>query len=268
MNEKLEKYLVPLANRLFGKQSPYTMPEKRFVIRPVGMILEDLCKIDDSEWANYAFSREPLGGKFDDSQRLNLTQKALECGTEYAEKYISHYGTTAPEALAKKLGLTVDYPQIPQNTERVLFAEFIEPKQIHIYMDGVDKGKKLLGEVGVRSALGENFNITSVLLSHEIFHYVEQTHKKDMWTLNYKIELWAPKPFRNRSTVAVLSEIAAMGFAKKLSGISFSPYVMDAFLVYGYAPEAASELYEEMMTFSGRTPRLPEDGAVVPAKTK
>lgn len=63
---------------------------------------------------------------------------------------------------------------------------------------------------------------------------------------------------KHSSTVMVLGEIAAMAFAKALTGIRFSPYVLDAFLVYGYSPEAASGLYEEMMEKSGRTPRLPE----------
>lgn len=44
-----------------------------------------------------------------------------------------------PEKLAKQLGLNVDYPDMPQNAERVLFAEFREPNNIHIYMDGVRK---------------------------------------------------------------------------------------------------------------------------------
>ncbi|MFR7889351.1 MAG: hypothetical protein ACLU4B_13015 [Bilophila wadsworthia] len=87
---------------------------------------------------------------------------------------------------------------------------------------------------------------------------MEEKYKKEIWTRTYKIELWAPKPLHNRSGVSVLGEIAAMSFAKALTGISYSPYVMDAFLVYGYSPEAASGLYEEMMEKTGRTPRLPE----------
>ena len=30
------------------------------------MIVEDLCRIPEDEWAKYAFSREPLNGKFND----------------------------------------------------------------------------------------------------------------------------------------------------------------------------------------------------------
>lgn len=163
-----------------------------------------------------------------------------------------------PEKLAKQLGLNVDYPDMPQNAERVLFAEFREPNNIHIYMDGVRKGRALLSEPGVSHALTGQLDIAKLLLGHELFHFVEEKYKKEIWTRTYKIELWAPKPLHNRSGVSVLGEIAAMSFAKTLTGISYSPYVMDAFLVYGYSPEAASGLYEEMMEKTGRTPRLPE----------
>lgn len=50
-----------------------------------------------------------------------------------------------PEKLAARLGLKVDFPDMPQNAERVLFAEFRVPDKIHVYMDGVRKGRALLG---------------------------------------------------------------------------------------------------------------------------
>lgn len=43
------------------------------------MIVEDLCRIPEDEWAKYAFSREPLNGKFNDEQRLDLTRQAIAC---------------------------------------------------------------------------------------------------------------------------------------------------------------------------------------------
>ena len=49
-----------------------------------------------------------------------------------------------------------------------------------------------------------------------------------------------------------------MAFAQAVTGIPYSPYVMDVFLVYGYSPEEASGLYEEMMAYAGRTPCEPE----------
>lgn len=257
--ERLKELLKPIAEGLFGKQKPYQMKKEEVIVRPVGMIVADLCRIGDEEWAKYAFSREPLNGKFTDEQRLELTRQAMACGREYAERLVKEHGMRDPEKLAKKLGLKVDYPMMPQSTDRVLFAEFREPNVIHIYMDGVNKGKVLLGEPGVRHALTGHLDISKLLLGHELFHFVEETYKKEIWTRTYKIELWHVGPLRNTSTVMVLGEIAAMAFSQALNGLRYSPYVMDAFLVYGYTAEAASELYEEMMTLAGRTPRLPED---------
>ena len=201
--------------------------------------------------------------KFTDEQRRDLTRQALACGREYAEKLAAQYGMRDPEKLAKVLGVKVDFPDMPQSTERVLFAEFREPDKVHIYMDGVRKGRILLSEPGVPHALTGQLDIAKLLIGHELFHWVEEKYKKEIWTRTYKIELWAPRPLHNRSGVGVLGEIAAMAFTKTLNNLPYSPYVMDAFLVYGYSPEAASGLYEEMMEKAGRTPRLPEAPAPV-----
>jgi len=50
-----------------------------------------------------------------------------------------------------------------------------------------------------------------------------------------------------------------MGFCKRLNELAYSPYVMDAFLVYGHSSDMASRLYEEMMGFAGRVARVPAD---------
>lgn len=257
--ERLKELLDPIAKGLFGPQGTRRGPEPpHYTIRPVGMIVEDLCRIPDEDWAIYAFSREPLNGKFTDEQRRDLTRQALACGRECAEKLAAQYGMRDPEKLAKALGVKVDFPDMPQSTERVLFAEFREPDKVHIYMDGVRKGRTLLSEPGVSHALTGQLDIAKLLIGHELFHWVEERNKKEIWTRTYKIELWAPRPLHNRSGVAVLGEIAAMGFTKALNCLPYSPYVMDAYLVYGYSPEVASGLYEEMMEKAGRTPRLPE----------
>ena len=224
--EDVKKAMQPIADGLFGKQRTSYGQMPHYTVRPVEMIVEDLCAIPEEEWAYYAFSREPLNGKFSDAERLELTKQAIACGRAYAS--------------------------------RVLVAEFREPKTIHIFMDGVRKGEELFAQHGVSAFMGEGFALAKLLLGHEIFHFVEEKYRKEIWTRTYRIRLWNVGPVKNTSTVMVLGEIAAMAFAKALTEITFSPYVLDAFLVYGYSPEAASGLYEEMMEKSGRTPRLPE----------
>lgn len=262
--ERLKELAQPVLKGLFGKQLPYHLrvkmeEEERPPVRPAGMIVTDLCRLPDEAWAKYAFSREPLNGKFTDEQRVELAAKASECGRAMAERLAAEYGSRDPVRLARRMGLMVDYPQVPQNASRVLFAEFKEPNQIFIYMDGVEKGNILMKEPGVRRALGAQFDISSLLLGHELFHKVELLYPKELWSSTYKIRLWKLGPLHNDSTIITLGEIAAMAFTQTLCGIRWSPYVMDSFLVYGYSPEAASALYEEMMRFGGQTPRLPEE---------
>ena len=260
-SDRLRELMKPIVNGLFGDQKPYHMrrgQEEPPVVRPIGMILEDLCSFSDGEWAKYAFSREPLNGRFTDEQRIELADHAAACGREYAKRMTEKYGTSDVKDLAAHLGLNVQFPMMPQNTERVLFAEFREPNKVFIYMDGVEKGTALLENSNAAQFLGSDLDIATLLLAHEEFHYIEEQYKDEIWTKTYKIQLWKLGPIRNNSSVFVLSEIAAMAFAQALNHISWSPYMMDAFLTYGYSPEAASALYEDMMKIVGREPRLPE----------
>jgi len=248
-----EGYANQLSARLFGKQSAYLPHREPVNIRPVGEMVRALCGLDDGEWTEYAFSREPLNGRFNKAERHKLMQQAIDCGRQIAEECISQYGASGPLTIAKALGLNVDYPRQPQDGGRVLFAEFCPPGDINIFMDAIDKAHELLSEPGVREALGA-IHIPDVLLAHELFHYMEDIRAKEIWTKTYKIELWGIGPLRNRSKIVVLSEIAAMAFCKRLNDLPYSPYVMDAFLVYGYSADNATRLYLEMMTFADKTP--------------
>lgn len=258
--EELKEKLQPVAKVLFGdtKTMADTMNQRpQVTIRPIGMVVEDLVQIPDADWAPYAFAREPLNGKFNDEQRYDLARQAIACGREYADKVAAEYGTRNVQQLAGKLGMEVDFPEMPQARDRVLFAEFRVPNKIHIYTDGVNKGRDLLRQPGVYEAMGD-INISNVLLGHELFHCVEDRYAKEIWTKTYKIDLWGIGGLRNRSRVDVLGEIAAMAFSQALNDLPYSPYVLDSFLVYGYSPEVACDLYEEMMQKAGRTPRVPE----------
>ena len=58
--ERFQELLKPIADGLFGKQRTRYGEAPHYTVRPVGMIVEDLCRIPEDEWARYAFSREPL----------------------------------------------------------------------------------------------------------------------------------------------------------------------------------------------------------------
>ncbi len=262
--EQFKKYMDPIADGLFGKQRTTRYKRPEFVVRPLAMMMEDLAAIPDEDWFRYAFSNEPLNGKLNDTQRENYARQFRACGQEYAQKLMREYNTNDPTQLARALKMDISYPDYPEKTDRVLFAEFREPKSIRIYMDAVQRARKLLNDEAVRAVLTERLDVSNLLLAHELFHFVEEAHKADIPTRTEKIELWHIGAVRNRSVVIAFSEIAAMAFAKEITGIPYAPYLMDVFLVYGYSPQEASGLYEIMMSDAGRTPRLPETAEELP----
>ncbi|NCC07310.1 MAG: hypothetical protein EOM30_04525 [Clostridia bacterium] len=257
--ETLKKYMDPIADGLFGKQRVKRYEKPQFVVRPLAMMMEDLAAISDEAWCRYSFSNEPLNGKLNDEQRERYGAQFRECGKEYAQKLMREMDTDSPVIMARNFKMDISYPQYPEKTDRVLFAEFREPKSIRIYMDAVNRAKKLLVDDEVQRILTNRLDVSNLLLAHELFHFVEEKYKAEIPTRTEKIELWHIGAFRNRSSVIAFSEIAAMSFAKEITGIPYSPYLMDVFLVYGYSPQEASGLYETMMEYAGLTPRLPAD---------
>ena len=250
----IREKLKPIADGLFGKQRITRYEKPHYKIRELDYMLANLVKIPALEWRNYAFSREPLNGKFNDEQRLNWAARSIECGELYAQKLIDEFGTSDAKFLAGKLGLEVSYPQYPEKTDRVLFADFAVPNKVNIFMDAVYRAERLLQKRAVKRILGEDLSVVNLILSHEIFHFLEEKYKREIYTKTERVRLWSLGFLHNDSGIYALGEIAAMSFSQALNGLAYSPYVMDVFLVYDYSSEDASGLYEEMMQLAGLEP--------------
>lgn len=229
-----------LKDAFAGKGAAFSMPEYPEV--PFSEMVEKLEVLSEEDWGRYAFSREPLEGRFSEEEKMQYTAQANACGREWAEKIAEQYGTRNPKELAEKLGMKVKTPKVPVGGGLVLFAQFVEPDEITIFTDCVDKAVKLEKECG----LLQREKLTNTLLAHELFHAVEEQHAKEIYTRTEKVELWR-KPFSNKSTISCLSEIAAMAFAAELLNLNVSPYMLDVLLVYSYDKNAAWGLYDEIM---------------------
>lgn len=253
IRKNLQNYLHRLGRSLTGRYEP-DLPDVR--IRKCETLLDDLCVIPESDWAFYAFSREPMNGRFSDEERIDMYEQAARCGRQNAEKLIARYGKITAAELAEKLGLKVLFPQMPQSRSRILFAEFAEPDTIRVYKDGLQKGEILLQNPQISRHFPEGVRIENILIAHELFHVIEMRDPQ-IWTKNYRISLWKLGFYENTSPVAVLSEIAAMAFSQRINELTFSPYVLDCFLVYGYSPKAACALYEEMISHARRNAQSP-----------
>ncbi len=208
-------------------------------------MLQELVKTSDDVYSHYAFARDPLRGKLSFQQKEQLLVKANQCGQTYADKIMEQYSKSSPEEIAKDMNLIVNFPYQPTGTDYITFAHFQPPKTISVYRHSLEKAEKLLNFDEINKVM-EQVNIKDVLIAHELFHVVEEKEKNFIFTRKHKINLWAPPFFHNRSTVRALSEIAGMAFAKRLTGLSYSPFLLDIFLVYGYSFETAKSLYNEL----------------------
>ena len=249
----IREKLRPISEGLFGRQKITRYERPEYEIRPLDYMLRKLIAIPAIEWRHYAFSREPLNGKFTPSQRLEWMQKSLECGETYAARMADEFGTDEPLKVARGLGLDVYYPQYPEKTDRVLFAEFIMPRRVNVFMDAVRRAENMTRKYGLASIVGK-IDIAGIVLAHEIFHFVEDKYSREIFTRTEKIRLWTLGPLHNDSGIYALGEIAAMSFSQRLNHLAWLPYVMDVLMVYDYSMSEASGLYEEIMTLTGLEP--------------
>lgn len=215
----------------------------------ISEMMEELIKLDAMEWGGYAFYHEPLERKFTEEQKKVYIRKANACGEQEAEELLKEYPDTGIKALAEDMGFTVKMPKTPAGGGHVIFAQYVEPKEITVFTDCVEKAEKLIKKEHLSSLL-EGIELTEVLLAHELFHGIEYRKRKEIFTQTEKIQLWK-RPFSNRSRILCLSEMAAMAFAKKMTGIHCSPYILDVLLMYAYNEEAAEALYEEILEAAG-----------------
>ena len=228
---KTEK-LKELFRAFCGGSTP--APVKTEPELPLKEMVKRLESFDEEDWGLYAFNREPLSGKFSAGQKRQYIRKANDCGKEWAERIAEEYHTHRPGEIAAKMGIRVETPAVPVGGELVLFAQFVQPDEITIFTDCLDKASSMEKESGCQ------------LLNRErLFHAVEETHEHEIYTRTEKVELWR-KPFSNKSSIACLSEIAAMAFAAQLLGLTVSPYMLDVLLVRAYDRNMAAGLFEEI----------------------
>lgn len=218
-------------------------------------IYEKLAALPTGLWDRYAFRREPLRDRFPMDQQKEMAAAARSSAVACAKDLQKRYpGLSVPE-LAKKLNVQVERVPVPKHGGQVLFAQFQEPGTVTLFTDCLGKLAVTLESFSTPPVTAEE--IETLLLAHELYHYME-TQDTTLYSEAYRIQLWKLGPFSNCSRVFCLGEIAAMAFAKMLTGASFEPYLLDVLLVYGYSPDAATNLCNQIVEMAQREGFLEE----------
>ena len=148
-----------LAGSLFGKAE---MPDLGLgdtgKVLPLRPMMERLLSLDREGWGLYAWSREPLEGKFDREQKLQYQRKAEACGREEAVLAAAEAVLEVPDSLVKSaaasMKLHVTTPDTPVGGGQVTFAQYVEPDEVTIFMDAVEKAEALAASEGLADLLG------------------------------------------------------------------------------------------------------------------
>ncbi len=214
----------------------------------IGEMMKRLSQVDDISWGMYAFSRDVLCHKIDDEKKQDMIRKAMECGSQMAEKTAARFGTSEPGEIAEYLGLSITFPKEANVGGRILFALFTPPNNIQIMREPIEKASS---DEAVREFVTEE-QMKNLILGHELFHFLEE-EEEGIYTRSEKVTLWKLFGYEHRSTVRALSEIAGMAFTKKLNQFPYSPFTLDILLYYNYNLGEALNIYEEVMHWFERS---------------
>ncbi|HIU75833.1 MAG TPA: hypothetical protein IAC62_08130 [Candidatus Pelethocola excrementipullorum] len=216
-------------------------------------MIATLIGISDIVYGEFTFSYDLLCDKVDDVQKKILITKANECGCFWADRlleqlHIKEYKDKM-QYMTDGLDLRIEYKERLRGGDRLVFAQFENPNRITIFLDSIQAAQSAITEQNLTRLVG-NVSVSEVILAHEIFHYIEEKNKHEIFTRQYKVDLWSLKIFKNQSTIRCLSEIAAMAFAKKLLNLSYSPFVFDVLVAYSLDHKLGEKLYSEVLKYA------------------
>ena len=219
----------------------------------IGMI-QALRSVDDETWGAYAFSADPLHNRIPEEKQKGMIQKAIRCGEECAERVVREPGEFSPVAIARRFGLTITENSLPMIGKRKVFAQFTPPAKIEIFTEPVERYASVLARANDRQAaqLIPIREINSLVLGHEIYHYVEECSADKIYSRTEKYTLWHFLGFRYNTVVNALGEIAGMAFSRKLSQVSYSPFLLDVLLFFDYNYEQTTAIFQNIMKMSAK----------------
>ena len=220
-------------------------------------MLGELNDLDEKVWSRYVISNDLLRNKVDPVEGARLAAQARECGRAWAMRIRDEQQVTSPDELALRLGVEVCDNEVPVSGKRVLFAQFVPDNHIDLMTDPLRRYRALRSHMlqaaeewrpdDVSKQLPTPETARELILSHELFHVIEDQNESEIFTRTATIRLQKFFGFENRSTLRSLGEIGAGAFAQEYVGSSFNPFALDVLLSWAYDAELSRSLYRDVL---------------------
>lgn len=206
---------------------------------------QELSCFPESVWISYAKSRDPLTRLVSIEDYTSYFRAARKCGMDLACRLRQQWGELSCQELAEKLGVRVERLPMPDGDGMLTFACYHEPDLVQVFVDNAKATETLIRESGGDEFIGD-VDICEMLLAHELFH-VLQARDPSLYVNQKHIQLWKIGPFKRRSKLMSLEEVAAMAFAQEWLRMSVTPYLYDVLMLLPQATIQAKKLYEHLM---------------------
>lgn len=204
--------------------------------------VERLGLLSESDWCCYAFAREPLSGRLKADEKLEHYRKAVECGRALAASLKEKHGEKTASQYLKMEGVSVHLDDLELDSSFMTFARIDFPSDVTLYVKNAEATDRLIRENDLVSMVG-SVPTSEVLLAHELCHFYEN-RMPDLYIHQKHVLLFKLGRWENRSRILCLSEIAAMAYARELTGLLCSPYIYDVMMTYACNPQRAKQLYD------------------------
>lgn len=208
-------------------------------------MLRNLLNASDEEYGMYLFLFELLTDKIKNDDKIDMIKSAIKCGIDEANSLLTQFPDLSLESIVEKFGLSVDIRnEYADSYGRYLFGFYEYPNKIHVVLKSCDYVLENLETYDPEfKEIITKEKIIKLILAHELFHYIENKHRKTIYTKTKKVVTFNFFGLKLKSNVTALSEIAAMSFAKAIIGVSFNPVILDYLLLDYKETKDAYKIY-------------------------
>jgi hypothetical protein len=177
---------------------------------------------------------DPHAARLDDRTQRAAVSDALADGVATARDFRTRFGGRSPHEIARELRVLVEATgDDPMVGSIWRFAEYRpRPPRIVLYTRGLTPLEQALAGRLATRLLGEA-TIPDVFVAHELYHHAEATRSEVPIARRYRPTLLQIGPWRWRTGIATLAEIAAGSFAQALLDLPCHPKVLDIAGVLG-----------------------------------
>jgi hypothetical protein len=204
-------------------------------------MLFSLSRLAQEDYCQYVFSQDRFGQLVSPDEKKRLMNLAITCGISIAKKTVERYNADVFD-LIEENGLKIRRVKNLVVMEKDLCGWY-KDRVITIAESVVSAARYTIDRFDLAD-LVECQNIEEIILCHELYHYYESI--LPLFTSTYKLILWKIGPIKNRASLACLSETAAMAFAKKITGVSYSPYMLNILFCWNNSKAGARRLYRRI----------------------